>query len=138
MRAARLAFALATLAIIAGGLLWRRPELGLPVFTAKYGGSILWGAMVFCLVGALLPAAGLVRIALIAAIVAAAVEFGQLLHTDWLDAFRATITGRLLLGQTFAWGDIVAYWIGIAAAFAVASWWGRRRTARNRPEMRPR
>lgn len=122
----RLSYAIAALAIIVAGLLWRRPELALPPFAAKYGGSVLWGAMVFCFVGALVPAAGLGRIALIAALVAAAVEFSQAVHIGWLDAFRATTFGRLLLGQTFAWGDVVAYWIGIAAALAVAACWGRR------------
>jgi hypothetical protein len=50
---------------------------------------------------------------------AAAIEFSQLIHWPWLDAFRQTTLGALLLGRTFSWWDIVAYWVGILGAGAV-------------------
>ena len=117
LRRLRLTYAVAALCIIIAGLLWRRPELGLPPFAAKYGGSILWGAMVFFVVAFLLPLMKPSTVAWLAAILAASVEFSQLVHLDWLDGIRRTTVGALLLGRTFTWWDIVAYWIGIAASF---------------------
>ncbi|MBI1203359.1 MAG: DUF2809 domain-containing protein [Rhodopseudomonas sp.] len=116
----RLGYAAVTACIIAAGLLTRRPELGLPWIVAKYSGAVLWGAMVFFAVATLCPALRLSRIALSAAVIAAGVEFSQALHVDWLDAFRHTTFGRLLLGVTFAWADIAAYWVGVAAAWGAA------------------
>ena len=58
-----LIFLAATLAIIACYLIWRRPEFGLPPLLAKYGGLVLWGAMVFFAIARLLQGARLSRIA---------------------------------------------------------------------------
>lgn len=77
---------------------------------------MLWGAMVFFALATLLPATRLLRVAAIAVMAAAAVEFSQLIEVEWLDQFRRTTVGSLLLGRTFTWWDIAAYWIGIAAA----------------------
>jgi hypothetical protein len=117
----RLAYALAALGIIVAGLLWRRPELGLPPLAAKYGGSVLWGAMVFFVVATLRPSARLAAIAGLAAVIAAGVEFSQALHIEWLDAIRRHALGRLLLGRTFSWWDIAAYWVGIIIAYAATA-----------------
>lgn len=117
-RRLRLHYGLAVLGIVVGGLLWRRPELGLPPLAAKYGGSILWGAMVFFVVASLLPAARPAVIAGVAAIVAASVEFSQLIQWEWLDQFRRAAVGALLIGRTFTLWDIAAYWVGIAVAYA--------------------
>ncbi|MEW6451395.1 MAG: DUF2809 domain-containing protein [Pseudomonadota bacterium] len=120
LRRRRLVYALITLGIVACGLIWRRPELGLPQLVAKYGGSMLWGAMVFFVIATLLPSAKLFRIGIIAAVVAAGVEFSQLIQIEWLDQFRRTAIGALMLGRTFTWWDIAAYWAGIALACAGA------------------
>lgn len=112
----RVAYATAAVVVILAGLTWRSPELGLPPVVAKYGGSILWGSMVFFVVAAILPLARLRTIAVASAVLAAGVEFSQLLHVDWLDRFRAGTVGALLLGRTFDWRDIAAYWVGLAAA----------------------
>lgn len=121
MTVARLSYLGSAIAVVAAGLLVRSSALGLSPFAAKYAGSVLWGAMVFCLVGALVPGAGRLRIALSAAILAATVEFSQLLRVDWLDTFRATPLGALLLGRTFALADVAAYWAGIALACGLAT-----------------
>lgn len=113
----------AVFVIIACGLAWRRPELGLPWALAKYGGSALWGAMVFFCIAAVLNPVRLLKIVLLAAIVSASVEASQAFSYAPLDAFRRTPMGALLLGRTFDWWDILAYWAGIAVAalFCVAA-----------------
>jgi hypothetical protein len=91
-------------------------DLGLPAPVVKYGGSMLWAAMVFFLVA--ISASNLSRrsITLIAAAIAVAVELFRLVHAPWLDAFRLTTTGALLLGRVFSLWNMLAYGIGIALA----------------------
>lgn len=106
---------------IACGLALRRfgYEVGLPFGIVKYGGSILWGAMVYWLFAmTFLHVRGL-KIAVAALSLAAAVEFFRLWHTPALDTFRLTAAGALLLGRVFSLWNILAYAAGIAAALAI-------------------
>ncbi|QOZ54725.1 DUF2809 domain-containing protein [Bradyrhizobium sp. CCBAU 53338] len=104
------------LAVIACGLSlrWYGFPLGLPAFAVKYGGSLLWATMVFLLVGALLPRLTRSQLVAIAMVIAVVVEFSRLVHTPWLDAFRLTTAGALLLGRIFSLWNVVAYAVGIA------------------------
>src|SRR5450631_696946 len=61
-----------------------QPGLGLPFFFVKYGGSVLWGTMVFFLVAMAAPARSPSSIALISATVAVGVELFRLVHTPSL------------------------------------------------------
>lgn len=115
----RVVLALAAIVIIAIGLTTRLPGTDWPPIVAKYFGSVLWGAMVYCIVAWLRPGWWTARVTLVASCIAVAVEFSQLWHPAWLDAFRATRPGVLLLGRFFAWADIVAYVAGIASAAIV-------------------
>jgi hypothetical protein len=118
------------LSIIACGLALRRVGLGfgLPAAVVKYGGSILWGSMVFFLVAMAASNRSRLSIALIASAIAGCVELFRLVHTPWLDAFRLTLAGALLLGRVFSPWDMVAYGIGIALAIGLdrASFWSPR------------
>lgn len=102
-------------------------EIGLPYFLVKYGGSTLWGAMVFFLAATLLPRQPIGRLAVLAFVIAALTEFSRLYHTPWLDAFRLTLAGALLLGRIFSWYNILAYGLGIA----LAAWLERRHLERS-------
>jgi len=102
------------LAATAAGLIWRMAPLHLPWFLYKYGGSMLWAVALYWLLAAILPRLTATRIALIAAVAAAAVEFSRLWHTPGFDAFRVTIAGKLLLGRFFSLKNIAAYWLAIA------------------------
>jgi len=106
------------LAVIACGLSlrWYGFPLGLPTFVVKYGGSLLWATMVFLLAGVLLPLTTRSQLAAIAMVIAIVVEFSRLVHTPWLDAFRLTTAGALLLGRIFSLWNVVAYAVGIAFA----------------------
>ena len=90
--------------------------VGLPAFVVKYGGSIPWATMVFFLVA--MAASRLTRrnIALISAGIAICVESFRLVHAPWLDAFRLTLPGALLLGRIFSAWNLVAYGVGIVLA----------------------
>ncbi len=112
----RLVYLLIAIAVVALGLFLRWPGLSLPWAVGKYGGSMLWAAMVYLLFRVIAPDARVVRTAIAAAVFAALGEATQLISVPWFDAVRATTLGHLIFGRTFAVEDIVAYWIGIAVA----------------------
>jgi hypothetical protein len=106
-------------AVIATGLLWRSTFMPLPPVLSKYGGDAMWALMVFVGFGFLLPRASTLTLALLALTFAWGVEFSQLYHhAPWLDAVRATLPGRLVLGNTFNWPDLLAY----AAGVGIGAW----------------
>ena len=87
--------------------------LGLPSVLVKYGGSMLWGTMVFFLVAIAAPGRSHWRMVLISALLAVCVELFRLVHTSWLDDFRLTTAGALLLGRVFSPWNMLAYGAGI-------------------------
>ncbi len=113
-RRERLAYATVIACVVLLGLAWRRPGLGLPWLLAKYGGSILWGTMVYFIVAFFTPASDFLRKAATAASIAVLVELIRLYHVPWLDEFRTTTAGLLILGRYFSLLNILAYWVGIA------------------------
>ena len=112
------------LSVMISGLALRRfgPGLGLPLFLVKYGGSLLWGAMVFFLVAIAAPRLSWWRIAVISASIAIAVELFRLVHAPWLDAFRMTLAGALLLGRIFSPWNLLAYGAGIFFGVLLDRW----------------
>jgi len=110
------------------GLLWRSGFIPLPGWLSNNGGDALWALMVFVGFGFLLPHTSTPMLALLALCVAWGVEFSQLYHAPWIDAVRTTIPGKLVLGTTFLWPDLVAYAVGIALG-ASAEWRLRKSTA---------
>ena len=104
-------------AVIISGLALRGYGLGLglPTSIVKYGGSVLWGTMVFFLVAMAAGRTPRTGIASIAGLIAIGVELFRLVHTPELDAFRLTAAGALLLGRVFSPWNMVAYGFGIAA-----------------------
>lgn len=125
----RVLYALLALVVIASGLLWRSGLIPLPPSLSNYGGDALWALMVFLGIGFLLAKSSTVTIALLALAFAWGVEFSQLYRAPWIDAIRATIPGKLVLGNTFNWIDLLAYALGIAVGASV-EWWTRRRQTR--------
>jgi len=98
--------------VIVSGLA-SRYWLGLPWFYAKYLADALWALMIFFAFAWLWPAASTAKIAILTLAFSCVVEFSQLYHTPWLDAIRHTWPGRLVLGDTFAWADMLAYLLGV-------------------------
>ncbi len=108
----RAVYAVGTAVIISAGLLCRLPGLGLRWPVAKWSGSILWGAMVYLLVALARPYAGSGQKLAVAVAIALSVELSRLYHSPWLDEFRTTFAGAILLGRVFSPWNMVAYTIG--------------------------
>jgi hypothetical protein len=100
------------------GLALRLIPFGLPFSVTKWGGSALWAAMVYWLLAAMLPLRRTLTVAITAGVFATLVELTRLYHAPELDAFRLTLSGKLLLGRVFSYWDIATYWaaIGVMAA----------------------
>jgi hypothetical protein len=111
----RRGYAAVALVIVGAGLLCRWPRLGLPWPVAKYAGSTLWGAMVYAALRTIRPRVHISSTVIAAVVIAACVEGSRLYHQPWLDAFRQTLSGKLLLGRFFSPWDLVAYAAGIVA-----------------------
>jgi hypothetical protein len=116
-------YALWIVVVICLGLGSRAEALALPPFVAKYAGDALWALMVFLGLGFLLATRRTVFVASWAVAACCAVEFSQLYHAPWIDAIRRTRLGALTLGDTFAWGDIAAYLVGITFGVVLEKCW---------------
>ena len=85
-------------------------------------GSTLWGLMVYFIVRFLLPNTSALKTAFISLAFSYAIEFAQLYQAHWINAIRQTLFGRLVLGQGFEWGDLVAYTVGISIGVLWDKW----------------
>lgn len=121
----RVLYACLTLAVVGAGLLWRADFMPLPPLLSKYGGDALWALMVFTGCGFLFPRASTIALGIMALSFAWAIEFSQIYHAPWIDALRATLPGRLILGSTFNWPDLPAYLLGIVLSVWAELWHGK-------------
>lgn len=119
LRRPRLIYFIAVLGLIALGLLSRRYPHLLPTSLGKYPGDALWALMVFLGLGFWFRRASTIALALTAFAFSTGIELFQLYRAPWIDSFRATIPGRLILGSGFSWTDILAYAVGISFGVAV-------------------
>jgi hypothetical protein len=101
------------LVTLIAGLVIRLVPLGLPPFLVKYAGSMLWALMIYWIISARFARWRLLPVGLLSGTIAAAVEFLKLYHAPWLEAFRHTLPGILVLGRHFSLWDILVYWIAI-------------------------
>lgn len=108
------------------GLAVARGGLPLSLAVRDKLGDALWAVMMFSLVSAAAPRAGLLRRAGVAVGICFAVELSQLYHAPSVDALRRTMLGHLVLGSGFDAGDLVAYAVGVFVAASVERI-GRRR-----------
>ena len=120
------------LLVIGLGLASRRYPGMFPAFLGKSPGDALWALAVFVGLGILFPRASTGRTGAAALAIAFLVELGQLYQAPWINAIRATLPGRLLLGTTFVWSDLPAYAVGVA--LGVLAEYGLRRILRGRKD----
>lgn len=99
----------------------------MPQFCLLYVGDVLWGAMFFVLYGYCFQAARAWRVWRWAAATTVLIETSQLSKASWLAAIRATTAGKLLLGDTFLWSDLVCVVLGATVAALIDEAYQRRR-----------
>ena len=84
----------------------------LPLVINIWLGDFLWAFMLYFLGIALFWPRNKQKYTILLVVFCWFVELSQAWHTPWLDAFRDTVIGGLLLGHGFLWSDILAYTAG--------------------------
>ncbi len=82
-------------------------------------GDVLWATMIFFIIRSFYIRSPVKKIAVISLVFCYAIEFSQLYKAPWIGNLRRTLFGRLVLGDTFLWGDLLSYTIGIAVGILV-------------------
>ncbi len=95
------------------GLASRKFNDWLPAFIAEYSGDTIWALMVFFITGFIFSTYTTFRNAVIALMFSFAIEFSQLYQAEWINSFRHTKIGGLILGYGFLWSDLICYATGI-------------------------
>jgi hypothetical protein len=103
-----------TIAIIIIGLLSRQS-----IMIPLYIGDALYALMMYFIVRFIFLQRPPRFIFLLSLSICIAIEFSQLLHAGWINTIRATLSGRLILGQGFLWSDLVAYAVGAALGWLI-------------------
>lgn len=115
----RLYYSALALATIAIGLAVHLYADGFPAAIRDMLGDALWGAMIFWLMSAAVPATKMpIRIALAVGI-CFAVELSQLYDGTDFVALRSTTVGHLVLGSDFDPRDFISYSLGVLGAAAL-------------------
>jgi hypothetical protein len=106
-----------SLAIVVPLGYWVRFSAPLPGWLNDALGSVFYEIFWILLVLLLYPAAFPRYAAIGVCLATCGLEFLQLWQPPWLQAIRATLPGRLVLGNTFAWSDFPAYFSGSFAGW---------------------
>ena len=102
-------YVLVILLTIATGLLSRKVD-SIPAAT----GDALWAVMIYFMIRFLWLQRSIKFAGLLSILICFTVELSQLYQAPWINAIRATLPGRLVLGQGFLWSDLPAYVLGVA------------------------
>ena len=83
-------------------------------FIPLFIGDILWAMMVYFIYRFLFVRKEAKFVVLISLLFCYCIEFSQLYKAPWIDNLRHTLFGRLVLGDTFLWSDLLCYAVGVA------------------------
>jgi hypothetical protein len=84
-------------------------------------GDILWAVMIFFITRFLFLHTKVKTLVILSLAICYLVEISQLYQAEWIHNIRATLLGRLVLGQGFSWGDLISYTVGTAFAAWIES-----------------
>ena len=110
----RFTYFILIVATIIIGLLSRHYPV-IPLFI----GDVLWALMVYFIMRFLFINTSITRIVIYSLLFCYAIEFSQLYKAPWINSLRHTLFGRLVLGDTFLWGDLLSYTAGIAIGILI-------------------
>ncbi len=115
----RFHFAGLALVTVALGLLLQRVRSGLPPVPGDVAGDALWAMLIYWLSGVAFPGVPRWKRATTALLVCWSVEVSQLYRVPWLDGWRGTTLGHLVLGTDFDPRDFLSYGLGVLLAVAL-------------------
>ncbi|OKH30294.1 hypothetical protein NIES2101_42525 [Calothrix sp. HK-06] len=85
-------------------------------------GSVAYEIFWILLVAFIYPKASPLWTAVGVCVATCGIEFLQLWKPPFLEAARATLVGRLVLGNTFVWSDFISYFFGSFAGWIWMRW----------------
>lgn len=85
-------------------------------------GSVAYEIFWILLVAFIYPKANPLWTAVGVCVATCGIEFLQLWKPPFLQAARATLVGRLVLGNTFVWSDFISYFFGSFAGWLWMRW----------------
>ena len=88
-------------------------------FIPLFIGDVLWATMVYFIVRFLFINTTIKRVTIVALIFCYSIEFSQLYKAPWIDSLRHTLFGRLVLGDTFLWSDLLSYTVGVGIGISI-------------------
>lgn len=115
----RVIYFLSTLSLIALGLYIRSEYITTHELIEPYIGDIIWGAMVFCFFGVLLPEGSLLKRLIVSILFSYLIEFSQLMKYDWIEYLRSYKIIALVIGYGYKTSDLICYTLGIGSAYLV-------------------
>lgn len=121
-----LVYFIIVLLIIALGLFVRIKAALFPDIINVYLGDALYAVMMFYIYSTLFPLKKSASRAMLALLTCYCIELSQLCNAPYINAIRATLPGRLILGHGFLWSDILAYSIGVLVALGIDMFWRSR------------
>jgi Protein of unknown function (DUF2809) len=113
----RITYAAIAVFLLFFALFLRKMWAYLPNYLNIWIGDYCWTMMVWFGFRALFPGVSREKTVVGLVLFSWSVELSQLWHTVWLDAFRSTWLGGLLIGHGFLWSDMVAYLAGILTGY---------------------
>jgi len=117
MKQNRIIYFIIVIITIATGLFVRIKHAWFPDIVNLYLGDVLYAFMMFYIISCIVPEKRIGIRAITALVICFAIELLQLYQTDWINAVRETLPGKLILGSGFLWSDLLAYVIGVLAAY---------------------
>jgi len=113
----RIVYSIIIVITIATGLFVRLKKQWFPDIVNLYLGDILYAFMMYYIVSFIAMYKAIKIKAIAALLICFAIELFQLYQAEWINVIRQTLPGRLILGSGFLWSDLLAYCIGVTAAF---------------------
>jgi Protein of unknown function (DUF2809) len=113
----RLYYAILTIFTMALGLGVRCLWHYLPNWINIWIGDFLWAVMLYFACRTLFLNVNTRKMTMCLIVFCWVIETSQQFHTPWLDAFRDTTFGGLLLGHGFLWSDIISYTAGVLVGY---------------------
>jgi hypothetical protein len=112
-------YALASVAVVVVGFVLRETRGGMSGAVrevVEHAAEALWATLYFLLVALLRPRWSTLLVAATSLAVVIGIERSQLVHTDFMEWLRSFPVGRLVLGTTFLWGDVLSLLVGTTIA----------------------
>lgn len=109
---------------ILSGIFVRAKRHWFPDWINLWLGDLLYAFMMYFIVALLVRKSMPVKArAIITLIICYCIELSQLYRAECINMVRATMPGRLVLGNGFLLSDLIAYTAGVAAALCVDMLW---------------